>query len=57
LSQGDKVTVPSNGYYAMGDNSYNSDDSRVWGMVPKANVVGRPLFIYFPFTRRWGPAH
>ena len=57
LSEGDKVTVPSNGYYAMGDNSYNSDDSRVWGMVPKANVVGRPLFIYFPFTRRWGPAH
>ncbi|HEY9154833.1 MAG TPA: S26 family signal peptidase [Opitutaceae bacterium] len=46
-----------NAYYAMGDNSYNSDDSRYWGPVPRANVVGRPLFIYFPFTKRWGPAH
>jgi signal peptidase I len=57
LAEGQKITVPINGYYAMGDNSYNSDDSRYWGPVPKANVVGRPLFIYYPFTRRWGPAH
>jgi signal peptidase I len=56
LDVGQTVTVPSDGYYAMGDNSYNSSDSRYWGKVPKENVVGRPLFIYYPFTKRWGPA-
>ncbi|HEU5080627.1 MAG TPA: signal peptidase I [Opitutaceae bacterium] len=56
LEKGQTVTVPEDGYYAMGDNSYNSSDSRYWGTVPKDNVVGRPLFVYFPFTSRWGPA-
>jgi signal peptidase I len=40
----------------MGDNSGNSADGRYWGFVPAADVIGRPLFIYYPFTRRWGPA-
>jgi signal peptidase I len=31
-------------------------DGRYWGFVPAKDAVGRPLFIYFPFTRRWGPA-
>jgi signal peptidase I len=55
LETGRTVTVRENGYFAMGDNSYNSLDSRVWGFVPEDDVVGRPLFIYYPFTRRWGP--
>jgi signal peptidase I len=55
LKKGKVVTVPKDGYFAMGDNSYNSLDSRVWGFVPEADVVGRPLLIYYPFTRRWGP--
>ena len=50
------VKVPDDSFFAMGDNSPNSADSRSWGFVPAADVVGRPLFIYFPFTRRWGPA-
>lgn len=57
LAPGQKVEVPPKGYYAMGDNSPNSEDSRYWGFVPYKDAVGRPLFIYFPFTRRWGPAH
>jgi len=56
LPAGGAVTVPSDGFFAMGDNSSNSADGRYWGFVPAADVVGRPLFIYFPFTRRWGPA-
>jgi signal peptidase I len=52
---GDTVTVPPGNYFACGDNSSNSRDSRYWGFVPAAAVVGRPLFVYYPFTRRWGP--
>ncbi|HXC01074.1 MAG TPA: signal peptidase I [Opitutaceae bacterium] len=52
---GDTVTVPAGDYFACGDNSSNSKDSRYWGFVPAAAVVGRPLFVYYPFTSRWGP--
>lgn len=42
-------------YFALGDNSYNSSDSRVWGHVPRRNLVGPALFCYLPFTSHWGP--
>jgi signal peptidase I len=55
LSQPDRsYTVPPNGYFALGDNSYNSYDSRYWGPVPDVNVVGRGLFVYWPFYPHWG---
>ena len=47
-------TVPDNGYFALGDNSYNSYDSRYWGKVPVENLVGRGLFVYWPFHPHWG---
>ncbi len=56
LATGSSVDVPANSYFAMGDNSANSEDSRYWGYVPAKDAVGRPLFIYYPFTRHWGPA-
>lgn len=56
LATGQTFPVPSDSYVAMGDNSPNSQDSRYWGTVPAGDVVGRPLFIYYPFTKRWGPA-
>ncbi|MBC7367156.1 MAG: signal peptidase I [Undibacterium sp.] len=56
LQPGEKLTVPSNGFFAMGDNSGNSQDGRYWGFVPLKDAIGRPLFIYYPFTKRWGPA-
>lgn len=56
LAAGEKFTVPPDSYIALGDNSANSQDSRYWGTVPAGDVVGRPLFIYYPFTKRWGPA-
>lgn len=56
LAAGTQLDVPAGSYFAMGDNSSNSADSRVWGFVPEKDVVGRPLFIYYPITRRWGVA-
>ena len=56
LAFGETVTVPANSFFAMGDNSSNSQDSRYWGFVPDKEVVGRPLFIYYPLTSRWGVA-
>jgi signal peptidase I len=56
LAAGTTLQVPAGSFFAMGDNSPNSADSRRWGFVPAADVVGRPLLIYYPFTRRWGPA-
>ena len=46
--------VPPQNYFALGDNSYNSLDSRWWGPVPEQNLVGRGLLVYWPFNRHWG---
>jgi signal peptidase I len=48
--------VPEDKYFALGDNSGNSQDGRYWDFVPAKDVVGRPVFVYYPFTSRWGPA-
>lgn len=56
LAPGKRLRVPPNSYFAMGDNSANSEDGRSWGFVPAKDVVGRPLVIYYPFTKHWGPA-
>lgn len=55
LMPGDVVTVPDGAFLALGDNSPDSYDGRSWGFVPQGDVVGRPLWIYYPLTRRWGP--
>lgn len=52
----DTFTVPDRHYFMLGDNSGFSLDSRFWKTVPRANLVGRPLWIWWPFSRRWGTA-
>ncbi len=49
-----KLVVPARGYFALGDNSYNSYDSRWWGAAPEENLVGRGLLVYWPFIPHWG---
>jgi len=44
------VIVPPNSYFAMGDNRDNSLDSRSWGFVPRANIIGRALYVYWSFN-------
>jgi signal peptidase I len=50
----DVFAVPAKSYFALGDNSYHSSDSRSWGAVPHGNLVGRSWLVYWPFGRRWG---
>ncbi len=56
LQNGAEMTVGAGQYLPLGDNSANSLDGRYWGTVNAKDVIGRPLFIYYPFTKRWGPA-
>jgi signal peptidase I len=46
--------VPRDAFFMMGDNRYNSKDSRYWGFVPRRNVRGRPLFVYYSYDTERG---
>lgn len=47
--QGDDIVVPPDSYFGMGDHRGISLDSRYWGFIPRQNIVGRPLLIYWSF--------
>ena len=47
--QGEDLVVPPDSYFGMGDNRDVSYDSRYWGFIPKENVIGRPMFVYWSF--------
>lgn len=55
--QGEDVVVPPDHYFAMGDHRAVSLDSRYWGFIPKKNVIGRPMFIYWSFETPEGEYH
>ncbi|RKY87909.1 signal peptidase I [candidate division KSB1 bacterium] len=45
------VVVPKNCYFMMGDNRDNSADSRYWGFLPRDNILGKALIIYFSWDK------
>jgi signal peptidase I len=42
-----ELTIPPDNYFVLGDNRNNSEDSRYWGLVPRAAIVGKPFLVYF----------
>lgn len=48
---GQKIVVPQNSYYVLGDNSRSSRDSRFWGFVDDKYLIGKAFFIYWPLNR------
>ncbi|MEO5922995.1 MAG: signal peptidase I [Bryobacteraceae bacterium] len=44
-----EVIVPAKSYFAMGDNRDRSLDSRFWGFVPRENIIGKPLIVYWSY--------
>jgi signal peptidase I len=47
LVSGGELTVPADSYFVLGDNRNDSEDSRYWGFVPRAAIVGKPFLVYF----------
>jgi signal peptidase I len=44
-----ELVVPPGEYFAMGDNRDNSLDSRYWGLVPRDNIMGKPLIVFWSY--------
>ncbi len=47
---GSTVVVPAGSYFGMGDHRENSTDSRVFGFIPRANIIGRAWLRYWPIN-------
>ena len=50
-NEGQKVTIPKDSYFVLGDNSASSRDSRYWGFVPYKNILGKALIVWWPPNR------
>src|SRR3954454_8538219 len=48
---GREQTVPDSRYFVMGDHRNQSSDSRMWGYVPRENIYGKAVFVYWPLAK------
>ncbi len=46
-----RVVVPPNEYFVLGDHRNSSNDSRAWGFVPRENIYGKAVFVFWPLNR------
>ena len=53
-TRGGEVVVPPGQYFVLGDNRDSSLDSRYWGFVPRENIIGKPLLVYWSYD---APTH
>lgn len=54
LEPGGEVDVQPHHAFVMGDNTFNSSDSRYWGDFPETKIIGKSFFVYWPISKRWG---
>lgn len=45
----EKYNIPNNSYFLLGDNRSNSQDSRIFGYVPVENLIGKAIFVVYPY--------
>ena len=50
ISKQEKILIPEDYYYLLGDNRNESNDSRSFGLVPRSSITGRVWIIYWPFS-------
>jgi signal peptidase I len=43
--------VPPGDYFVLGDHRNSSSDSRSWGWVPRDNIYGKAVFVYWPLDK------
>jgi signal peptidase I len=48
---GHEITVPADRYFVLGDHRNQSSDSRMWGWVPRENIYGKAVFVYWPLDK------
>ena len=54
LAPGQEITVPDGHYFVLGDNTNHSLDARMIGFIPRRNIIGLAVAIFWPVSRRWG---